>query len=157
MPETIDRTGEEALRDAVRALTEDDLDAIVRIDKRIVGHSRRDYLALKLHEALEDTRIRVSLGVEVDGHLVGFLMGRLYYGEFGVPEPVAILDTIGVDPERPRKGIGRALLHQYKTNLRAVGIESIQTRARWDDFDLLQFLAAEGFEPAPYVSLEASI
>lgn len=129
----------------------------MRIDKRIVGHSRRHYLALKLDEAMKDTRIRVSLGVEVDGHLAGFLMGRLYYGEFGVPEPVAILDTIGVDPERPRAGIGRALLNQFKTSLRAVGIESIQTQANWDDWNLLGFLAAEGFSPAPRVSLEASI
>jgi predicted N-acetyltransferase YhbS len=161
MPETIDRAGEEAIseydRIPVRALTEADLDAIVRIDKRIVGRSRRDYLAVKLKEALEDTRIRVSLGAEVDGGLAGFLMGRLYYGEFGVPEPIAILDTIGVDPARAGTGIGRALLRQYRTNLRGVGIEVIQTQARWDEWDLLRFLAAEGFEPAPRISLEARI
>ena len=161
MSETFERTGEEAIREFdrvhVRALEADDLDAIVRIDNRIVGRSRRDYLALKLKEAMQDTRIRVSLGAEVDGHLAGFLMGRLYFGEFGVPEPVAILDTIGVDPERPRKGIGHALLEQYKTNLRAVGIEAIQTQAPWDQWDLLGFLSAEGFTPAPRVSLELRI
>ena len=59
-------------------------------------------------------------------------MGRLYYGEFGVADPVAILDTIGVDPERPRAGIGRAMLEQFKTNLRGVGIETIQTQAAWN-------------------------
>ena len=73
---------------------------------------------------MRDSRIRVSLGAEMDGHLVGFLMARLYYGEFGVADPVAILDTISVDPERPREGIGRALLEQFKTNLRGVGIEN---------------------------------
>ena len=106
MPDTTDLMGEEALREfdriPVRMLTEDDLDAIVRIDKRVVGHSRHDYLKHKLAEAMRDTRIMVSLGTEVDGNLAGFLMGRLYYGEFGVADPVAILDTIGVDPERPR-------------------------------------------------------
>ncbi len=161
MSETTKLAGEDALREfdriPVRALTLEDLDAIVRIDRRIVGHSRRDYLALKLRQALEDTRMRVSLGAEVDGHLAGFLMGRLYYGEFGVPEPVAILDTIGVDPERPREGTGRALLAQYKTNLRGLGIETIQTQARWDEWGLMQFLAAEGFAPAPRVFLEAPI
>ena len=161
MPEAIDHTGEQALRDydrvTVRVLTRDDLDAIVRIDKRIVGRSRRDYLAVKLEEAMRDTRIRVSLGAEVDGNLAGFLMGRLYFGEFGVPEPVAILDTIGVDPERPREGIGRALLDQFRTNLRAVGIEVVQTQARWDQWDLLRFLAASGFEPTPRIFLEARI
>lgn len=141
----------------VRTLTEADLDAIARIDERIVGRSRRDYLALKLHEAMGDTRIRVSLGAECDGSQAGFLMGRLYFGEFGVPEPVAILDTIGVDPRRSGMGIGRALLRQYRTNLRGVGIEAIQTQAAWDQWDLLRFLAQEGFRPVPRVSLEAPI
>lgn len=161
MPEAIDHAGEQAIRDydriTVRVLTRDDLDAIVRIDKRIVGRSRHDYLEIKLEEAMRDTRIRVSLGAVVDGNLAGFLMGRLYFGEFGVPEPVAILDTIGVDPERPREGIGRALLDQFKTNLRAVGIEVVQTQARWDQWDLLRFLEASGFQPTPRVFLEARI
>jgi len=141
----------------VRALRQDDLDALVRLDKRIVGRGRRDYLKIKLGEALRDSRIRVSLGAEVDGHLSGFLMGRLYFGEFGIPEPVAILDTLGVDPERPRAGIGRALLEQFKTNLRAVDIEKIQTQAAWDQWDLLGFLKAGGFKPAARVVLEATI
>lgn len=161
MSEVTEQAGEEALRQfdriPVRALTMDDLDAIVRIDRGIVGRSRRDYLALKLTQALEDTRMRVSLGAEVDGNLAGFLMGRLYYGEFGVPEPVAILDTIGVDPKRPREGIGHALLTQYKMNLRALGIETVQTQARWDEWGLQRFLAAEGFAPAPRVFLETHL
>ena len=161
MPDTTDLMGEEALREfdriPVRMLTEDDLDAIVRIDKRVVGHSRHDYLKHKLAEAMRDTRIMVSLGTEVDGNLAGFLMGRLYYGEFGVADPVAILDTIGVDPERPRAGIGRALLNQFKTNLRAVGIEKIQTQAAWNEWGLLGFLEHEGFKPLPRLFLEADI
>ena len=161
MPDTVDRTGEEAIHEfdriPVRTLTRDDLDAIVRIDRRIVGASRRDYLELKLDVALRDTRIVVSLGAEVDGHLTGFLMGRLYYGEFGVADPVAILDTIGVDPERPRSGLGHALLHQFRTNLRAVGIERIQTHAAWNQWDLLHFLDTCGFKPAARVFLEADV
>ncbi len=161
MPDIVERSGEEAIyeydRIPVRTLTRDDLDAIVRIDKRLVGESRRDYLKLKLEEALRDTRIVVSLGAEVDGHLVGFLMGRLYYGEFGVADPVAILDTIGVDPERPRSGIGHSLLNQFRTNLRAVGIERIQTHADWNQWDLLHFLDTCGFKPAPRVFLEAEV
>jgi predicted N-acetyltransferase YhbS len=159
--QTRDRTGEDDIREydrvQVRTLTADDLDAIVRIDRRITGHSRRDYLAIKLQEALRDTRIVVSLGADVDGHLAGFLMGRLYYGEFGVPEPVAILDTIGVDPERPREGIGTALLNQFKTNLRGVGIETIQTQMSWNRWDLLHFLEGHGFAPAPRVVLQARV
>ena len=161
MPETTemrgDRAAQEFERVLVRVLCADDLDAIVRVDRRIVGRSRRDYLQQKLEEAMRDSRIMVSLGAEVDGNLVGFLMGRLYYGEFGVAEPVALLDTIGVDPERPRTGIGRALIDQFKTNLGAVGIEKIQTQAAWNEWELLGFLEASGFRPEPRVFLSVDI
>jgi len=161
MPETTEMRGDRASREfervLVRVLCADDLDAIVRVDRRNVGRSRRDYLQQKLEEAMRDSRIMVSLGAEVDGNLVGFLMGRLYYGEFGVAEPVALLDTIGVDPERPRTGIGRALIDQFKTNLGAVGIEKIQTQAAWNEWELLGFLEASGFRPEPRVFLSVDI
>jgi hypothetical protein len=35
-------------------------------------------------------------------------LGRLYYGEFGLPEPVAIVDSIGVHPELKGRHVGRA-------------------------------------------------
>ncbi len=157
----VDTTGEDAIREydriKVRMLTNDDLDAVVRIDKRSTGEARRDYFELKLKQAMEDTRIVVSLGAEIDDALVGFLMGKLYYGEFGIADPVAILDTIGVEPERAREGIGKAMLEQFRMNLRVLGIEKIQTQAGWNEWRLLRFLEAQGFEPVPRLSLEARI
>jgi ribosomal protein S18 acetylase RimI-like enzyme len=147
---------EEYDRIPVRTLTKDDLDAIVRIDRPVVGRSRRDYLEVKLREALENSRIVVSLGAEVDGSLVGFLMGRLYFGEFGVPEPVAFIDTIDVDPDFARQGVGKALLAQFRINVGALGIGAIRTHADWNDWRLLSFLEASGFAPIPRVTLEAS-
>jgi len=38
----------------------------------------------------------VSLAAEIEGLLVGFLLARVYYGEFGTLEPAAVMDTIGV-------------------------------------------------------------
>ena len=161
MADTTETTGErtslEFDRVLVRVLSADDLDAIVRLDRRVVGRSRRDYLEQKLLEAMRASRIMVSLGAEVDGNLVGFLMGRLCYGEFGRAEPVALLDTIGVDPERPRAGIGRALIDQFKTNLRVVGIEKIQTQAAWNEWERRGFLEASGFRPEPRVFLSVDI
>ncbi len=161
MESRADLAGEAGIREfdriSVRALCAEDLDAIVRIDQHLTGRSRRDYLAVKLQEALRDTRVRVSLGAVVDGGLAGFLMGRLYFGEFGVPEPVAILDTIGVEPLRRGSGIGTALLEQFRCNLRGLGIERIQTQAQWNDWDLLRFLARHGFAPAQRLSLDGSV
>jgi ribosomal protein S18 acetylase RimI-like enzyme len=161
MADTLDDLESPASREfeplAVRSLRPADLDAVVRIDKRIIGRSRRSYFEVKLKEALNNARLMVSLAVDIDGHLAGYLMGRLYYGEFGVPEPVAILDTIGVDPEHPREGIGRALMDQFRRNLNALGIERIQTEAQWNDWALIRFLDASGFEPARRICLDATV
>lgn len=149
--------GVEFDRIPIRTLRLDDLESIVRIDQHIMGRPRHDYLSVKLHEAMEDTRVIVSLGAEVDGTLVGFLMGRVYYGEFGMPEPIALLDTIGVDPDYARQGIGRALYEQFRTNVRALGVGAIRSHADWNNWPVHRFLEANGFAPIPHVTLEARI
>ena len=138
----------------VRRLTMDDLEAVVRIDKRITNTSRREYFKAKIAEAIKDSSMMVSLGAEHDGNLAGFLMGRVYYGEFGVADTVAILDTIGVDPLLGRSGIATALLNQFVTNMKGLGVESIRTQTNWNEWGLLRFLESSGFKPAPRISLE---
>lgn len=137
----------------VRSLRAEDLSQIVRIDEKIGGHSRRKYFEVKVASVLQDTGVKISLVAEVDGVVAGFLLGSVYYGEFGLPEPTATIDTIGVHPEFRRRKVGKALVRQLAMNLRALGIESVETQVRWDEWELLRFLAAQGFEPAPRVSL----
>lgn len=138
----------------VRTLQVEDLEAISRIDRKIVGRSRREYLSRKLDAALRDSSLCISLAALVDGRVAGFLMGSLYYGEFGLPEPVAILDTIEVDPDLRQRRIASALLRQLVLNLRALGIERVQTEVDWMQRDLLGFFARAGFRPAPRFCLE---
>lgn len=138
----------------VRQLAASDLDAIVRIDQRIVGRSRRRYYEQKLRDALLQGALRISLAAEDDGALAGFLLGSLYYGEFGMPEPAAVLDTIAVDPERRGRKVGKALMRQLVMNLRALGIETVRTEVGWAQLDLLSFLARQGFAPAPRFCLD---
>jgi ribosomal protein S18 acetylase RimI-like enzyme len=138
----------------VRALARRDLDAVVRIDSRHAGRTRREYYERKIAEATRESGICVSLVGECDGCVAGFLLARLYYGEFGLPEPTAIVDSIGVDPGYHGRHVGAALMRQLKTNLRAIGIESVQTQVEWSHAALLGFLAAEGFRPIPTLTLE---
>jgi ribosomal protein S18 acetylase RimI-like enzyme len=141
----------------IRSLTVADLDWVVRIDSEHSGQSRREYYQLKLEEAERDTGIRISLAALVDGEPVGFLMGRLYYGEFGLPEPQAILDSIAVSRAHAGHSVGHALMRQLSTNLRGLGIEKIQTQADWNQWALLRFFESAGFVPAPRVCLEMTI
>ncbi|HMO48390.1 MAG TPA: GNAT family N-acetyltransferase [Rubrivivax sp.] len=136
----------------VRSMTPDDLDAIVRIDHTITGRDRREYMAARLAEAMDDTSVRVSLSARCDGTVVGSLMARADLGDFGRPEPVAVLDTIGVDPDYARRGVGRALVSQLFANLGALRVERVETIVPLRDLRLLGFLDALGFEPGERLS-----
>jgi len=141
----------------VRALNPKDLDWVVSIDAQHSGRQRNEYFKLKLQEAEESTGVRISLAAELDGEACGFLIARLYYGEFGLPEPVAILDSIGVSRASSGKHVGHALLRQLVMNLRALGIETIQTQVEWTQLELLRFFQHSGFSLAPRLCLELKV
>ena len=138
----------------VRSLTASDAPRLVRMDEAITGRNRTAWYEGKLKRALEESDIRISLGVERDGLLVGAVLGSLHYGEFGQPEPIAVLDTILVDPEFSAQGVGTALFDQLVKNLRALGIRSLRTEVAWDEHDLNRFLRRRGFAPAQRLVLE---
>lgn len=138
----------------VRALGPADEEAVINLDARVVGRSREGYLRPKLREAWAPGGIQVSLAAEIDGSLVGFLLAKVWYGEFGALDPVAVLDTIGVRSEVRGKGVGAALLDQLRRNLAALNIHCLRTEVSWRNPELLTFFHHEGFEPAPRLVLE---
>lgn len=132
----------------VRSMTPADLDAIVRIDRRITGADRREYMAARLGEAMEDSGVRVSLCARSEDTPAGYLMARADLGDYGRTEPVAVIDTLGVDPAFVHRGIGRALLSQLFANLGALRVERVETIVPQHDLALLGFLYAAGFAPS---------
>ena len=132
----------------VRSMTPADLDAIARIDGGITGRQRLDYIAARLAEALADGGVRVSLTARCDDAIVGYLMARADLGDFGRTEPVAVIDTIGVDPAFAHRGIGRALLSQLFANLDALRVERVETVVPQRNLGLLAFLYKAGFVPS---------
>ena len=138
----------------VRSLTASDAPRLVRMDEAITGRNRTAWYEGKLKRALQESDIRISLGAERDGLLVGAVLGSLHYGEFGQPEPIAVLDTILVDPGFSAQGVGTALFDQLARNLRALGIRRLRTEVAWDEHDLSRFLGRRGFAPAPRLVLE---
>ena len=129
----------------VRSMEPGDLDDIVRIDRSIVGRDRRDYVQRKLVETISDSAISVSLIARMEGAIVGFVTARVDLGDFGRTEPVAVLDTIGVDASCAHRGVGHALLSQLFVNLGALRIERVETVVGPRDLALLDFLHAVGF------------
>jgi len=141
----------------VRVMRESDVDALVRIDAAATGRARPRYFELMLQRALKFAGLQISLVAERDERVIGFIIGSLYYGEYGMTEPAATIDAIGVEPESRRLRVAHALLLQLRRNVAAVGATSIRTEVEWSDFDLLAFLRTEGFAPAPRLCLERTI
>ena len=141
----------------IRSLRLDDTARLVRIDQQITGRNRKAWYEGKLRRALEESDVRISLGAEMDGILVGALLGSLHYGEFGQPEPIAILDTILVDRAFRGRGVATAMLEQLLKNLRGLGIERLRTEVAWDEHELTRFLGSKGFVPVPRLVLEAPV
>ncbi len=132
----------------VRPMGPDDLAPIVRIDTGITGSNRKAYIADKLAEALDDSAIRVSLTARLDDAIVGYLMARADIGDFGRAEPVAVLDTIGVDPAYARRGVGHALVSQLFANLGALQVDRVETVVAPSQLALLGLLTGTGFGPS---------
>jgi len=141
----------------VRNLRPDDLEAVIRIDAKVTGRERSEYYRIKLAQNLAETGVKISLAAEDDDCLVGFLLARVYYGEFGSPEPAAVLEMMAVDPGFQGRGVGAALLRQLKTNLFGLGVNRLQTEVSWNNQVLMTFFHRQGFQPSHRLCLDLEI
>ena len=156
----------------IRVLDENDLDAVVEIDKRVLGKERRAFWKRKI--AYAGIYPRPALVAEFEGKIVGFILGYVSGWEFGVPDTVGWIDTLGVDPNYQRHGIGRALFNAlieiFKRSGREEtpeakegekgrieGVNVVYTLTSWSDWDLLQFYHAMGFKKGEMLNLELRI
>ena len=141
----------------VRSMVEGDLRALIAIDRRITGRDRSAYFERQLEEALRESDVRISLVAELDGRPVGFIMARVDLGEFGRVDSAAVMDTIGVDPDYGKRGVGRALLSQLLVNLTTLRVDKVLTEVDWSARELLGFLDRCGFQPSSYLCFDRAI
>ena len=140
----------------IRSMTSADLDRIVQIDTKVLGKSRPEYWEMKV-ELVEKRSPMASLVAEVDGVVVGFIIGDASGWEYGVPEHIGWIDTIGVDPAYQGKGIAKMLFTEMTSALKKVGVDTIYTFVNWRDWSLLRFFNAMGFEKGDMVNLELKV
>ena len=128
----------------------EDMPAMVEIDGMAAGSPRPEYLQHKMQAAMdEELGMVISLVAEMDNKIVGFLMGEMYRGEFGIPENVATVDTVGVHPDFQNAGIGRQLIEEFVTHTKKAGAERVRTLVNWSaQWDLMGYFRASGFTPA---------
>jgi len=140
----------------IRTMAPSDLDQIVEIDIKVLGKPRPEYWEMKFE--LVGKRSQVSpLVAELDGRVIGFIIGDVSRWEYGVPENIGWIDTIGVDPDYQKKGIAKILFTEMTKNLKKVGVDTIYTFVTRRDWKLLKFFNSMGFQKGDMVNLELDI
>jgi predicted N-acetyltransferase YhbS len=144
---------------SIRLMKAEDFKAVVGIDEKVLKVSRPGYYELKFDKLFKTKDyVPVSLVAEKEGGtVVGFVMGELYMGEYGIFQEAATLDTIGVEPHYQHRGIGEQLINEFVDHLRKVGVEKINTLVDWNDAKLIHFFSANHFSPSKTINLERSI
>lgn len=137
----------------VRPLSDTDIEAITRIDEKVGGTYRPDFweerVAYYLRRDPESSRV-----AEIGGDVVGFMLGDLRGGEFGLEETSGWIERFGVDPAHRGRGIARQLFDALADHFRASGAHHLRTFVDASQTDNAKFLAALGFGPARLTALE---
>jgi GNAT superfamily N-acetyltransferase len=141
----------------VRPLEPSDVDAIVTIDEKLSGQTRKDYWRRRL----EIASLRppwMSMVAETDGRIAGFLFGWVGESEFGISQPTGWVDLIGVDPPYRGRGVARALLAQFVQSGRELrALERVATLIDLGQVDVREFFLRQGFQPGRMVQLERAV
>ena len=143
----------------IRLMKSDDFDAVVGIDEKVLKVSRPEYYEMKFDKLFnsKDFLPTSLVAEEEDGTVVGFVMGELYMGEYGIFQEEARLDTIGVDPNHQHKGIGKQLINEFMDHVKRLGVQKINTLVDWNDSVLMHFFSTNQFSPSKSINLERSL
>ena len=143
----------------IRLMKADDFDAVVASDEKVLKVSRPKYYEIKFDMLFKTSNfLPVSLvAVAEDGVVVGFVMGEIYVGEYGISQEGSTLDTIGVDPDYQQQGIGEQLINEFAKHLRNLSVEKLHTLVDSNDNKLIHFFKENHFSPSITINLERSV
>ena len=131
----------------VRQLDTVDIGAVTSIDEKITGRYHPEEWERRIGYYLRRDP-EAALVAELDGEVVGFMLGEVRSGEFGLMEPTGWIEVLGVDPERQGGRIGRRLAAALLEHFKAEGARSVRTLVDETMEDISGFFTSLGFEPA---------
>jgi GNAT superfamily N-acetyltransferase len=140
----------------LRPLDELDIGGITRIDERITGIYRPEVWERRVGYYLRRDPDSSQVA-EVEGRLVGFMLGDVRAGEFGIEEPSGWIERFGIDPDFRGRDLGRQLFERVVQHFRDCGATAVRTMVDQRDQDVAGYLGAMGFRPSTLQALEMSI
>jgi ribosomal protein S18 acetylase RimI-like enzyme len=142
----------------VRPIHEGDVEAIVQIDALVTGNKRagfwRGILAAYVaaggeqQEGLSPDLCQIA---ELDGKVVGFMVGDIQAWQFGMPRSGRIV-TVGVHPDHRRSGIGSELMEAMLDVFRKFRVHRLHCLVEAGD-PLHDFFTANGLEETGILTL----
>jgi predicted N-acetyltransferase YhbS len=144
---------------SIRPMRQADLALVVELDAHAFGSARPAYFERRLavlDAADAGTRAIFLVAVYRD-QVIGFVMGTLAYGEFGLTQVTAILDSIAVHPHYQHQGVGQQLTEAFIKQSARQGASAVYTLVNWDNWTLLKVFHALGFVLASTIPLERRI
>jgi ribosomal protein S18 acetylase RimI-like enzyme len=131
----------------IRHLEDTDLGDITALDEQIGGEYRPEVWERRVGYYLRRDP-EALIVAEAAGKVVGFMLGEVRSGEFGLEEPTGWIEVLGVHPEYRGHAIGRRLADKMLEHFRDRGATSVRTLVDENMTDIAQFFSSLGFEPA---------
>ena len=138
----------------IRPLEERDIARSVEIETAILGSKRSATLRGSLTAYLAKGDRNACIAAEMDGTLVGFLIGEVRTWDFGEDQEVGWIKIVGIDPAHQGKGIGKALGEALLQYFQEREIRTVRTAVDWDAADMIAYFRTLGFERSGHIGLE---
>ena len=143
---------------SVRDLRSEDVDRVIHIDALHTGERKLEYWHRQFANFLEHDPaiVRIGLAAELEGNLVGYLLGEVRAFEFG-SEACGWVFAVGVDPAHLREDVASQLLTVSCRRFLEAGVTKLRTMVRRNDVPVLSFFRANGFVGGSFVQLELDL
>jgi len=155
----------------IRPLLPEDLPRILQIEERLQQlrqtalsssavqgwEAERDTFQQTIEYHLEYGDPALCLGAEIDGELVGYMIGEVRLWEFGGGEKTGWIKILAVDPDHQRRGIGRRLGEELLKQFLRRGIRRVRTLVDSYSGELIAYFRSLGFQVLSMLPLELTM
>lgn len=141
----------------IRNAVMSDLDAVIALDHVTTQEAKPGYWqGIFSHFVIGGRRDRLFLVAEINGNVVGFIVGEIRAWEFGSP-PCGWVFALTVSPEAREMSIGKGMFDEMTIRMKQAGVATVRTMVNRDDKLTSSFFRGMGLRTGSYIELEKQI